>query len=269
MTAGLQNGEMVVVAARPGMGKTSFALNIAEHVSRSKGVPVMIFSIEMSIHDIVVRLLCSHAQVNSHDVRRGHLYGPDRSKIFAAAGEIDKLPIWIDDSSRLTPLEVRSRARRVLGETRSTAGLIIVDYIQLMDFNMDWSGSRPENRQQEITAISRSMKSVAKELGVPVMVLSQLSRAPERREGKSRRPRLSDLRESGAIEQDADAVMFIYQDDTDNPSPEEGGNRDVVNARIALSKNRNGPTGTFPLEFQKAWTRFYHRENFQLLPEDE
>ena len=229
----------------------------------------MLFSVEMSAHDIVLRLLCAHGHVNSHDVRRGKLFPEDRHRLHNAAGVLHELPVWIDESSRLTPLEIRSRARKILGEARATHGLVIVDYMQLLDVSMDITGSRPENRQQEITAISRSLKSVTKELNLPVVVLSQLSRAPERREGQSRRPRLSDLRESGAIEQDADVVIFIYQDQKDQLPEGESQNRDLVTARVAIAKNRNGPTGTFPLEFNKAWTRFFHQEHFQLLPEDE
>ena len=269
MTSGLQGGEMIVLAARPGMGKTSLALNIAMNVAEAKGIPVLIFSIEMSAHDLVLRLLCSRAQVDSHDVRKGRLYGEDRNKIHLAANILNEMPIWIDESSRLTPLEVRSRVRRVLGETKAPQALVIVDYMQLMDFTVDWGGSRPENRQQEITSISRSLKAVAKELGIPILVLSQLSRAPERRDEKKIRPRLSDLRESGSIEQDADAVLMIYQDPAENRPPEDGSIPLVINARVALAKNRNGPTGTFPLEFHKPFTRFYHREHHQLLPEDE
>ncbi len=269
LTSGLQNGELNVVAARPGMGKTSFALNIAEHVAQQKKVPVLVFSMEMSAHSLVRRLLCAHARVDSQSVRRGNPYPEDRAKLFQAASVLHELPIWIDESSRLTPLELRARARRVLGETRATEGqgLIIVDYLQLMDYNAEGFAQRPENRQQEITAISRSMKAVAKELNVPVIVLSQLSRAPERREVN--KPRLSDLRESGAIEQDADVVTFIYRDPKDAPEGGSDAEQQSYVARVSVAKQRNGPTGTFPLLFNRAYTRFDQIESAQLLPDDE
>jgi replicative DNA helicase len=267
LTSGLQNGELNVVAARPGMGKTSFALNVAEYVSLHRNVPVLIFSMEMSAHALVRRLLCARARVDSQNVRRGQLYGEDREKLFQAAGILNNLPIWIDESSRLTPLELRARARRVMGETRSTEGLIIVDYLQLMDYSGEGFSHRPENRQQEITAISRSIKAVAKELNVPVMVLSQLSRAPERRDVS--KPRLSDLRESGAIEQDADVVVFIYRDLKDVAEREGGESQQGVITRISVAKQRNGPTGSFPLYFNRAYTRFDNLETSQLIPEED
>jgi len=269
LTSGLQAGELNVVAARPGMGKTSFALNIAEHVARVRKVPVLIFSMEMSSHALVRRLLCSHARVDSQSVRRGQLYDEDRGKLYQAASVLNELPIFIDESSRLTPLEMRARARRVLGEAhvKSGDGLIIVDYLQLMDYGSEGFASRVENRQQEITAISRSAKAIAKELNVPVMMISQLSRAPERREVS--KPRLSDLRESGAIEQDADVVIFIWRDPKDAPEGgEEGGGQGIV-TRISVAKQRNGPTGSFPLYFNRAYTRFDHLETSQIQPDED
>jgi len=238
-------------------------------VAQQKKVPVLVFSMEMSAHSLVRRLLCAHARVDSQSVRRGNPYPEDRAKLFQAASVLHELPIWIDESSRLTPLELRARARRVLGETRATEGqgLIIVDYLQLMDYNAEGFAQRPENRQQEITAISRSMKAVAKELNVPVIVLSQLSRAPERREVN--KPRLSDLRESGAIEQDADVVTFIYRDPKDSPEGGMEGDQQSYMARVSVAKQRNGPTGTFPLMFNRAYTRFDQIESSQLLPDDE
>jgi len=266
LTSGLQSGELNVVAGRPGMGKTSFALNIAEHVSQNRKVPVLVFSMEMSAHALVRRLLCSHARVDSQSVRRGQVYAEDRSKLLQAAAVLNDLPIWIDESSRLTPLELRARSRRVLGEARATEGLIIVDYLQLMDFRGEGFTARVENRQQEITAISRSLKAMAKELNVPVLVLSQLSRAPERR-GEFSKPRLSDLRESGAIEQDADVVIFIYRDPKDAAGGD--GDQEGVVTRINIAKQRNGPTGSFPLYFNRPYTRFDHLDISQPYPEEE
>lgn len=265
LTSGLQSGELHVVAGRPGMGKTSFALNIAEHVCLHRKVPVLIFSMEMSAPALVRRLLCSHARVDSQSVRRGQLYGEDRVKLLQAAGVLNDLTIWIDESSRLTPLELRARARRVLGELHATEGLVIVDYLQLMDIGGEGFGRRTENRQQEITSICRSLKAVAKDLNVPVLVLSQLSRAPERRE--SSKPRLSDLRESGAIEQDADVVIFIYRDPNDRP--EEGTNPQGTVTRIGVAKQRNGPTGSFQVYFNRSYTRFDDIETSQLYPDEE
>jgi replicative DNA helicase len=270
VTSGLQRGELIVLAARPGMGKTSFAMNIAEHVARVKKVPVLFFSLEMSAHGLVRRLICAQARVDSHDVRRGRLFAEDRTRLMNAASILHDLPIWFDESSWLMPIQVRARARRILGETGKFDGLIIVDYLQLMDFSSEGGGGRPESRQQEITAISRSMKSVAKELNVPVMVLSQLSRAPERRGDAAAKPRLSDLRESGAIEQDADVVIFIYRDPRDNPEGEGSRPDRPYVARLCVAKQRNGPTGTFRLVFNRAYTRFDNpAEMDELMPEDE
>lgn len=256
--SGLQNGELVILAARPGMGKTSFALNVAENVATQRRAPVLIFSMEMSSHQLVTRMLCAHAKVNSHDVRMGRTFPEDRAKLHHSAGVLNDLPVLIDDASRLTPLEIRAKARRVLAEHKSEGNaLIIVDYLQLMEIGNDSFGSRSENRQQEITTISRLLKAVAKELNVPVMVLSQLSRAPERREGTKQKPRLSDLRESGSIEQDADVVIFLYRD-----VKEEGGEGQETGieqgwiTRVLIAKQRNGPTGVLELYFNRPYTRF-------------
>lgn len=273
LTLGLQAGEMIVLAARPGMGKTSFALNIAEHVALSRTAPVLVFSLEMTARSLVRRLVCAHARVDSQSVQRGHLFAEDRAKIAQAFGVLNDLPLWIDESSRLTPLELRARARRVLGEARAAEGqgLIIVDYMQMMDFHAEGSGMRPENRQQEITAISRSLKAVAKELAVPLVVLSQLSRAPERREGPKSRPRLSDLRESGAIEQDADVVVFLYRDpkDMEEGVEQEAGAPSGHVTRVSVSKQRNGPTGAFDLYFNRSYTRFDNLDRTSVEAEDE
>ncbi len=270
LTSGLHPGELVVLAARPGMGKTSLALNVAESVGLRRQVPVLIFSLEMSAQALVRRLLCSHARVDSQSVRRGQLFGEDRARIMQAFGVLNDLPLWIDESSRLTPIELRARARRVLGEAHAAEGegLIIVDYMQMMDCYIEGSGNRPENRQQEITAISRSLKAVAKELKMPVLVLSQLSRAPERR-GDDARPRLSDLRESGAIEQDADVVIFIYRDRKDQSDQAQGEIEQGWVTRLSVAKQRNGPTGAFRLFFNRQYTRFDLLADGQLVAEDE
>ncbi len=274
LTSGLQKGEMVVLAARPGMGKTSFALNIAENVAAQRKVPVLIFSLEMSAHSLVRRMICAHAKVNSHDVRRGRLYAEDRSRILNGAAVLHDLPIWIDESSRLTPMQVRARARRVLGETGAFDGLIIIDYLQMMDAVAEDDGGRYESRQQEITSISRGIKAVAKDLNVPVLVLSQLSRAPERRDTGAKtqggsKPRLSDLRESGAIEQDADVVMFIYRDPIDAQEGEGTAEHQGYVARVSVAKQRNGPTGTFRLYFHRSYTAFGPLSDSGFMPDDE
>ncbi len=269
LTSGLHPAELIVLAARPGMGKTSFALNVAEHIAMHRKVPVLIFSLEMSAQSLVRRLLCAHARVDSQSVRRGQLFGEDRARIMQAFGVLNELPIWIDESSRLTPIELRARARRILGEAKAPEGegIIIVDYMQMMDCHADGTGGRPENRQQEITAISRSLKAVAKELKMPVLVLSQLSRAPERRDDS--RPRLSDLRESGAIEQDADVVIFLYRDKKDATDVPQGEMQMGWVTRLSVAKQRNGPTGAFPLYFNRQYTRFDLLETSQLVAEDE
>jgi len=260
LTSGLQDGELIVIAARPGMGKTSFVLNIAEHVAVNKRIPVLIFSLEMTAHSLIMRMLCAHAGVDSQSLRRGQLFPEERSKLLQAAAVLNDMTIWIDDSSRMSPIELRAKARRVLGETRAQGALIIVDYLQEMDFGSESDrgrGMRPENRQQEIALISRSLKGVAKELNLPVVVVSQLSRALEKREGVKSKPRLSDLRESGAIEQDADVVVFLYRDpkyssEDDEPTDDQQG----YVTRVNVAKQRNGPTGAFQLYFQRSHTKF-------------
>jgi replicative DNA helicase len=246
-TAGFQASDLVIVAARPSMGKTAFCLNVAQHAAIEHGVPVAIFSLEMAREAIVQRLLTSEARVDAHRLRSGTLRDADYRLLAQAAGILSGAPIWIDDSPSLTPLELRSKARRIKAE--QDVGLVIVDYLQLMQ-----APEYAENRVQEISAISRSLKALAKELAVPVMALSQLSRAPEQRGGEHRRPQLSDLRESGAIEQDADVVLFIYREEMYAP-PEK---RDEVagQAEVIIGKQRNGPTGIVKLAFQSAYTRF-------------
>jgi replicative DNA helicase len=245
-TSGLQKGDLIIVAARPAMGKTSFCLNIAQHAALHAGETAGVFSLEMSKEQLVLRMLCADARVDSHRLRTGNLQEKDWTRLAKAYADLSTAKIFIDDSATLTPLEMRAKARRLKAE--HGLGLIIVDYLQLVS-----GAGRTENRQQEISSISRSLKGLAKELSVPVIALSQLSRAPEAR--TDRRPQLADLRESGAIEQDADIVMFIYREEEYKPSDE---NRGI--AEIIIGKQRNGPTGTLKLAFIKEFTRF---ENFE------
>ncbi len=239
-TSGFQKADFVVVASRPSMGKTSFALNIAQHVAIERGVPVGIFSLEMSQEQVVQRMLCSEARVDAQRLRTGFLSDADWPKLTAAAGRLHEAPIYVDDSAVLSVWELKSKARRLKNDV--DLGLLLVDYLQLV------SGPASENRQQEISAISRSLKALAKELEIPVMAMSQLSRAVEARGGE-RRPVLSDLRESGAIEQDADVVIMIYRPELYNLEPKGV-------AEIIVAKQRNGPTGTDKLAFKKEYTRF-------------
>ena len=243
MTSGFQKSELIIVAARPSMGKTAFCLNIATHAAVD-GHGVAIFSLEMSKDALVQRMLCAEARVDSQAVRRGMLKDRDFTNLARAAGVMGQCPVWIDDTPAITLLEMRSKARRLKAD--NDLGMIIVDYLQLMR-----SPEYAENRVQEVSDISRSLKALARELEVPVMALSQLSRASEQR-GGDRRPQLSDLRDSGAIEQDADIVMFIHR-------PEYYDREDESKkglAEIMLSKQRNGPTGEITLRFTKEYTRF-------------
>jgi replicative DNA helicase len=246
MTSGLQKGELVIVAARPAMGKTSFCLNVAQHVGLRVGETVGLFSLEMSKEQLALRMLCADARVDAHRLRTGKLNEKDWARLAKAYTDLSQSKIFIDDSATISPLEMRAKCRRLKAE--HGLGLVIVDYLQLVT-----GAGRAENRQQELSAISRSMKGLAKELAVPVIALSQLSRAPEARTDK--RPQLSDLRESGAIEQDADIVMFIYREEEYKPSEE---NRGI--AEIIIGKQRNGPTGSRKLAFIKEFTRFENLE---------
>ncbi len=242
-TSGLHGSELIIIAGRPSMGKTSFALGIAHKAGVEEKIPVAIFSLEMSRDQLVQRMLCSEARVDAQKVRTGYLSESDWPKLTIAAGRLAEAPIFIDDTPAISVWEVRAKARRLKAE--HNIGLIIIDYLQLM------SGSgRIENRQQEISEISRSLKSLARELNIPVIAMSQLSRAAEQRE--SHKPQLSDLRESGAIEQDADLVAFIFREEYYEPD-----NPDVRGiAEINIGKQRNGPTGTMQLAFIKQYTKF-------------
>ena len=241
-TAGLQSSDLIVVAGRPSMGKSAFALGIAEHAGVVGKLPLAIFSLEMSKEQLVQRMLCAHAKVDAHKVRTGYLSVSDWPRLTAAAGKLSEAPIFIDDTPAISAMELRAKARRL--KAQQDVQLIIVDYLQLMR-----GSAGAENRQQEISDISRSLKALARELKIPVVAISQLSRAVEARQ--DHRPQLSDLRESGAIEQDADVVVLILREDYYNPTSENQGSTE-----INIAKQRNGPVGTLKLTFIKEYTRF-------------
>ncbi len=247
ITAGLQPSELIILAARPSMGKTAFAMNIAENVALREGKTVAIFSLEMSKVQLVLRLLCSVARVDNHHLRMGRLDKTTRSTLTQAMGQLAPAPLFIDDTSGIDLLTLRSKCRRLKAE-RGALDLVIIDYLQLMSTNQ-----RVENRNLEISQLSRGLKALAKELQVPVIALSQLSRAPEQRPGKSREPLLSDLRESGSIEQDADLVAFIYREEMYNKDLDE---HEKGKADIIIAKQRNGPTGRIHMAFLRQFTRF-------------
>ncbi|MEI6632767.1 MAG: replicative DNA helicase [Chlamydiota bacterium] len=245
ITAGLQPADLIIIAGRPSMGKTSLALNIAEHAAIVAKIPTAIYSLEMAREQLVLRMLCSHARVSAHNVRTGFISEKhDFPKLVNAAGKLAAAPIYIDDSPSISVLEMRAKARRLVA--REKIGLVIVDYLQLM---RSYS-KKSENRQQEISEISRSMKALARELHVPVIVLSQLNREAEQRPGN--RPKLSDLRESGAIEQDADVVMLLFREEYYEPDNEEAKGR----AEVIIAKQRNGPVGNVKLTFLEECTHF-------------
>ena len=248
-TQGLQKGDLIVVAGRPSMGKTSFAMNIAENMLIDKEVKgsVLVFSLEMPAESLTTRLLASHAKIDQQDVRAARLSNDQLQKFMESSAELRDLPLLVDDSSMLSPMELRARARRVYRQSEDGLALIIVDYLQLMQL----PGST-ESRVNQISEISRSLKSLAKELDVPVIALSQLNRAVEQRPNK--RPMMADLRDSGAIEQDADVIFFIYRDEVYNEDSEEGNKAEII-----IGKQRNSPIGTVDLTFLKEFTRF---ENF-------
>ncbi|MEO0142943.1 MAG: replicative DNA helicase [candidate division WOR-3 bacterium] len=245
VTSGFQKGDFIVIAGRPSMGKTAFALNIAAFAALKNNVPVAIFSLEMSAEALVKRMLCTEAEVNIKDLSRGKLTTQEWVNLSTAAGNLDRAPIFIDDSASLTVLELKTKARRLKAD--NDIQLMIIDYLQLLAGSFSKPGI---SRQQEISEISRSLKALAKELDLPLVVVSQLSRMPEQRH-EDHRPRLADLRESGAIEQDADVVIFIYRDEIYNPDTEKKGI-----AEINVAKQRNGPTKIFELGFIGEYTRF-------------
>lgn len=241
-TGGLHGGELIIVAGRPGMGKSSFAVNIAEHAAIADNIPVAIFNLEMSKSMIVNRIICSQAMVDSQNVRKGEFAPEDWQQICSVIDKLSAAPIYIDDSSSITVSEIRAKCRR-LKQTKNL-GLVVIDYLQLMQ-----GSGRTDNRQQEISEISRSLKVLAKELDIPVIALSQLSRTSETRSDK--RPMLSDLRESGAIEQDADMVIFLYREDYYKEDTE---NKNI--AEVIIAKQRSGSTGKFKLGWQGRYTKF-------------
>lgn len=244
LTAGFQPSDLIIVAGRPSMGKTAFALNIAQNAAIRSQVPVVIFSLEMSREQLGMRMLCSEAKIDAQKVRTGFLEKEEWPHIIGALGVLSEAPVFIDDSPAMTTLEMRAKARRLKSE--HGLGLIVVDYLQLMR-----SSGHKDNREQEISEISRSLKAMAKELHVPVIALSQLNRKVEDR--SDRRPQMSDLRESGAIEQDADVIAFIYRDEVYNRS-EDNPNRGI--AEIIVAKQRNGPTGIVKLSFMSQFSSF-------------
>jgi replicative DNA helicase len=251
MLSGLHKGNLIILAARPSMGKTSFGLNIAQHIGLEKNIPVGIFSLEMSAEEILQRMLCAEAQVSLSRVRDGYIGSGEWAALTSAAGRLKESKIFIDDSASLSPMEMKARARRLKAQYPDL-GLILVDYIQLMLAKSLGN----ESRQQEITYISRNLKILAKEIGIPVIAMSQLSRAPEQRGGEhGSRPRLSDLRESGAIEQDADVVLFLYRPAYYMRPDEITPDKENV-AQVIVGKQRSGPTGEVDMMFQREFTKF-------------
>lgn len=246
LTCGLQTGEMIIVAGRPSMGKTSLALNITEHLGLIDKIPIAIFSLEMGRQQLAERFLCSISEIDSQKVRRGLLSDEHYKKLADACAELSEAPIFIDDTSTLTPLELRAKARRL--KSRHDIQCIMVDYLQLMHLGP----GRIESRQQEITTISRYLKALARELNIPVIVLSQLNRSPEGREGH--KPRMSDLRESGSIEQDADVIMLLHREDYYHRGQDDYEPNNT--AELIIAKQRNGPTGNIKLTFREKITRF-------------
>ena len=251
LTAGLHRSDLIVFAGRPSMGKSAFITSIAEHVGLIEKVPLVIFSLEMSKEQLVQRMLCSHARVNAHNVRTGFLSQGDWPRLTNAAGKLSEAPIFIDDTAGLSVMELSAKSRRL--KSQHNIQLIIVDYLQLMQ---GLPGS--ENRQQEISEISRSLKALARELNVPLIAVSQLSRAVESRQ--DHRPQLSDLRESGAIEQDADLVGLLLREEYYNPTEENRGITEII-----IGKQRNGPVGSLKLTFIKEYARF---ENLAMVGEE-
>ena len=243
MTSGLQAGDLIIIAGRPSMGKTSLALNIAEHAALSSGLPVGVFSMEMAATQLVMRMIGSVGKLDQHKLRTGRLHDDDWARLTTTVGKLNDAPIHIDETAALNPLELRARARRLHRQYKKL-GMIVVDYLQLMS-----ASTSGENRATELSEISRSMKSLAKELECPVVALSQLNRSLEQR--PNRRPVMSDLRESGALEQDADVILFIYRDEVYNPDTVDKGVAEVI-----IGKQRNGPIGTVKLAFLGEYTRF-------------
>jgi replicative DNA helicase len=244
MLNGLQNGEMVIVAARPSMGKTALSMNFVEGLAAERGIPCAIFSLEMSKQQLAQRMLCSRGKIDSHKLRRGMLQSHEYAHLANVVGQLAKAPVWVDDSPGLTILDLRAKARRL--KLQHDIKCIMIDYMQLMD------NPGPDSRQQQISEISRGIKAVARELNVPVIALSQLNRQSEGRDGH--RPRMSDLRESGSIEQDADVIMLLHREDYYKMAEPDFQPDNI--AELIIAKQRNGPTGTIKLYFDSKSTRF-------------
>ena len=267
MTTGLHKDELVIIAARPAVGKTAFVLNIAQNVATRTDNTVAIFSLEMGAESLANRMLCAEGNINANHLRTGQLTQDEWQSLFIATGALSNASIYIDDTPGIKVAEIRARCRR-LAKEKGNLGLIVIDYLQLIE------GSNPDNRQQEVSEISRQLKKLAKELEVPVIALSQLSRGVEQRQDK--RPVLSDIRESGSIEQDADIVSFLYRDDyyehdedsEDNNNPGNNQDDDGSNAsevEVIIEKNRSGPRGTVKLLFAKSYNKF---TSISYIPED-
>ncbi|MEA5511995.1 replicative DNA helicase [Crocosphaera sp. UHCC 0190] len=242
ITGGLQRSDLIIIAGRPSMGKTAFGLGVAANIAKKHNLPVAIFSLEMSKEQLSMRLLASEAGIESNRLRSGRLAQNDYEKISIAMGTLSNLPIYIDDAANITVMQIRSQVRRLLAEKKGEFGLVLIDYLQLMEGGGD-------NRVQELSKITRSLKGLAREVKAPVIALSQLSRAVESRNNK--RPMMSDLRESGSIEQDADLIMMLYRDEYYNPDTVDRGVAEII-----VTKHRNGPTGTIKLLFQAELTKF-------------
>jgi replicative DNA helicase len=249
LTAGLQPSDLIILAARPSMGKTTFALNMAENAAVRLKIPVAIFSLEMSREQLALKMLCAEAGVDNQRIRTGNLSEEDWPKLSHALGRLSEAKIFIDDSPNISAWEIRAKARRIKAE--HGLGLVIIDYLQLMQ-----SRYRSENRQQEVSEISRSLKALARELSTPVVALSQLSRAVEQRPGK--KPSLADLRESGSLEQDADLVCFLYREDYYDPDTDKKNITELI-----VAKHRNGPTGKVEFFFQKEYSKFVSIEKYR------
>ncbi len=248
MTGGFQRSDLIIIAGRPSMGKTSFAVGLGHNIAKGQKLPIAIFSLEMSKEQLVQRLLSSEAKIESNRIRSGRISQSEWEPLTMAISSLAELPIFIDDTPSITVTEMRSKARRLQAENGGALGLVLIDYLQLME------GSSSDNRVQELSRITRSLKGLARELSVPVIALSQLSRSVESRTNK--RPMLSDLRESGSIEQDADLVIMIYRDDYYNPDTPDRGITEII-----IAKHRNGPTGTVKLLFDPQFTKFRNLAN--------
>lgn len=243
MTSGLQKSDLIIIAGRPSMGKTAFCLEIARNIALSQNIPVAIFSLEMAKEQVVRRLLCAEARVDAHRLRTGRLAREDWPKLSIALGRLSEIPLFIDDTPGISTLEIRAKARRL--EAEKGLGLIIIDYLQLIQLH----GRKRENRQQEISEISRSLKGLARELNIPLIAVSQLNRAPEER--GDHRPQLSDLRESGSLEQDGDLIAFLFREEHYKDTPEVKGKAEII-----IGKQRNGPTGKIELTFIAEYAKF-------------